>query len=32
MIESAKMNKNREKFFEDIDKLEFDKLVKKICA
>lgn len=29
MIESAKMDKNRKKFFENLDKLDFDKLVKK---
>lgn len=29
MIKSAKMDKNRDKFFENLDKLEFDKLVKK---
>ena len=29
MIESAKKDKNREKFFENLDKMKFDKLVKK---
>ena len=29
MIQSVKMDKNREKFFENLDKMEFDKLVKK---
>lgn len=29
MISSANMDKNREKFFENLDKIEFDKLVKK---